>query len=165
MIGWLINVEMLVEWELAGEREVLGENLPQCNFTASSIRQRKVPELPPMTTASEKNIYSILCFIFFNFWWLFFLMRLAAKAFETNTRFVTITHSYIDGQKNKYSVLNECNRMLKTIYYTLNTSTEICKMITAAAQSKAQTLCESLFCKCVVLRVGNGLASDWSHCQ
>jgi hypothetical protein len=23
---------------------------------------------------------------------------------------------YIDGQKNKYSVLNECNRMLNTIY-------------------------------------------------
>jgi hypothetical protein len=26
------NVEQSVEWELAGEAEVLGENLPQCHF-------------------------------------------------------------------------------------------------------------------------------------
>jgi hypothetical protein len=25
-------MEQLVEWELAGETEVLGENLPQCHF-------------------------------------------------------------------------------------------------------------------------------------
>jgi hypothetical protein len=28
----MISVEHLVEWELAGETEVLGDNLPQCNF-------------------------------------------------------------------------------------------------------------------------------------
>jgi hypothetical protein len=28
---------------------------------------------------------------------------------------------YIDGQKNKYSVLNECNRMLKyNVFYSVN---------------------------------------------
>jgi hypothetical protein len=28
----MTNVEESVEWEFAGEPEVLGENLPQCNF-------------------------------------------------------------------------------------------------------------------------------------
>jgi hypothetical protein len=28
----MMNVEQLVEWELAEETEVLGENLPQCRF-------------------------------------------------------------------------------------------------------------------------------------
>jgi hypothetical protein len=28
----IMNVEESVEWELAGETEVLGENLPQCYF-------------------------------------------------------------------------------------------------------------------------------------
>jgi hypothetical protein len=27
-----MNVEQFVEWELAAETKVLGENLPQCNF-------------------------------------------------------------------------------------------------------------------------------------
>jgi hypothetical protein len=28
----MTNVEHSVEWELAGETELLGENLPQCHF-------------------------------------------------------------------------------------------------------------------------------------
>jgi hypothetical protein len=28
----MMNVEQSVEWELAGETEVLGESLPQCHF-------------------------------------------------------------------------------------------------------------------------------------
>jgi hypothetical protein len=28
----MMNVEQSMEWELAGETEVLGENLPQCHF-------------------------------------------------------------------------------------------------------------------------------------
>jgi hypothetical protein len=28
----MMNVEQSLEWELAGETEVLGENLPQCHF-------------------------------------------------------------------------------------------------------------------------------------
>jgi hypothetical protein len=28
----MMNVEQSVEWELSGEIEVLGENLPQCHF-------------------------------------------------------------------------------------------------------------------------------------
>jgi hypothetical protein len=27
-----MNMEYLVEWRLAGETEVMGENLPQCQF-------------------------------------------------------------------------------------------------------------------------------------
>jgi hypothetical protein len=30
--GWLMNVEQLVKWELAGETKVLRENMPQSNF-------------------------------------------------------------------------------------------------------------------------------------
>jgi hypothetical protein len=32
MIGLLMNMERLVEWELAGETEVVGESLLQCHF-------------------------------------------------------------------------------------------------------------------------------------
>jgi hypothetical protein len=32
MIGWLMDVEQLVEWELAGETELVGGNLLPCHF-------------------------------------------------------------------------------------------------------------------------------------
>jgi hypothetical protein len=32
MMMIMVNVEQSVEWDLAGETEVLGENLPQCHF-------------------------------------------------------------------------------------------------------------------------------------
>jgi hypothetical protein len=32
MIGWSVNVEQLVEWELTGETEILGENPSQSLF-------------------------------------------------------------------------------------------------------------------------------------
>jgi hypothetical protein len=32
MIGWLISMELMVEWEVARERWVLGGNVPQCRF-------------------------------------------------------------------------------------------------------------------------------------
>jgi hypothetical protein len=31
-LPWVIMMENLVEWWLAGETEVLGENVPQCHF-------------------------------------------------------------------------------------------------------------------------------------
>jgi hypothetical protein len=33
---WMMHVEQSVEWELTGETEVLGENLPQCHFVHKS---------------------------------------------------------------------------------------------------------------------------------
>jgi hypothetical protein len=36
MIDWLLNVEQLVEWELAENCEVLGKNPTQCHFFAAN---------------------------------------------------------------------------------------------------------------------------------
>jgi hypothetical protein len=33
-----MSVEQSVEWDLAGETEVLGENLPQCHFVNHKIQ-------------------------------------------------------------------------------------------------------------------------------
>jgi hypothetical protein len=32
MIGWLIKLDQMVEWELVEETEAITENLPQCQF-------------------------------------------------------------------------------------------------------------------------------------
>jgi hypothetical protein len=32
----MMSVEQSVEWELAGETKVLGENLPQCHFSTKN---------------------------------------------------------------------------------------------------------------------------------
>jgi hypothetical protein len=37
MLGWLMNVEQLMEWELVEETEVLGENLPHCQMYPPQI--------------------------------------------------------------------------------------------------------------------------------
>jgi hypothetical protein len=41
----MMNMEQSVEWELAGETEVLGENLPQCHFIHKS--HMTCPEFEP----------------------------------------------------------------------------------------------------------------------
>jgi hypothetical protein len=42
----IMNVEQSVEWELTGETEVLGENLPQRHFVHHKSRMA-TPELEP----------------------------------------------------------------------------------------------------------------------
>jgi hypothetical protein len=45
----MMSVEQSVEWELAGETEVLGENLPQCHLVhhKSHVTWRGVEPWPP----------------------------------------------------------------------------------------------------------------------
>jgi hypothetical protein len=37
MIMMMMSVEQSVEWELAGENEIVGENLPQCHFVHQKL--------------------------------------------------------------------------------------------------------------------------------
>jgi hypothetical protein len=46
MIGWLINTEHLVERELAGETEILREDLTQCHFV-HHVSHMTWPEIRP----------------------------------------------------------------------------------------------------------------------
>jgi hypothetical protein len=41
----MMNVEQSVEWELAGETEVLGEKLPQCHFVLHKSHLTLWPDL------------------------------------------------------------------------------------------------------------------------
>jgi hypothetical protein len=41
-----MNVEQSVEWDLAGETEVLQENLLQCHFTCQKLARRDVSSNP-----------------------------------------------------------------------------------------------------------------------
>jgi hypothetical protein len=36
MIGWLMNVEQVLEFEVTGKTDVLGENLLHCHFSTAN---------------------------------------------------------------------------------------------------------------------------------
>jgi hypothetical protein len=50
----MVIVEELVEWRLAGETEVLGENLPQRHFVYHKSRMTR-PEIEPGPPRWEAN--------------------------------------------------------------------------------------------------------------
>jgi hypothetical protein len=49
----MVIVEQLVEWRLAGETEVFGENLPQCHFVQNNFQTWPDPASNPGRRAGK----------------------------------------------------------------------------------------------------------------
>jgi hypothetical protein len=78
MIGWLIDAEQLVEWELAGETGILRRNPLQCHF----VRHKSAIEHTPLRWQSGD----------FSFW----VMAWSEQRFTLQLVFTGIYRLYID---------------------------------------------------------------------
>jgi hypothetical protein len=62
----IMSMEQSVEWELAGETEVLGENLPKCHFVHYHKSHMTWPGLEPGQPATNRLSYDtafIVCYV------------------------------------------------------------------------------------------------------
>jgi hypothetical protein len=64
----MVIVEHLVEWRLAGETEVIGENKPQCHFVhhKSHMTWTRLNPGPPATNRLSYGTASSICYLVSN---------------------------------------------------------------------------------------------------